>query len=243
MTALAAHEAGLHFNLIFADTLIEDGDLYRFLDDIEGHTGVKITRLKDGRTPWEVFRDRKYIGNTRTAHCSTELKTKPIRAYLDEHAPIDEPLVLGMDWSELDRIHRAAKNWAPRPVISLLNELNISRPHWAGFLERANIKIPRLYGLGFEHNNCGGFCVKAGKKQFAKLRRHFPERYQYHADKMDETMRAIGPTARPFLRDNVGGETTYQTLAEFADDLDQGAELPLFDHAGCGCFTDTEPEL
>ena len=238
VTALAAHEAGLPFRMIFADTLIEDEDLYRFLDEIEAHTGVEITRVVDGRTPWDVFKDKRYIGNTRTAHCSAELKTKPIREWLDANTPQTDPLVLGMDWSEMDRIERAAKNWAPRPVISLLNELQVLRTQWPGFLKRAGIKQPRLYDLGFAHNNCGGFCVKAGKKQFANLRRHFPDRYQQHADLMDEAMNAIGPTARPFLRDNTGGETTYQTLNEFAADLDQGAKLPLFDHEGCGCFTE-----
>ena len=35
---------------IFADTSIEDEDLYRFLDDQERYFDITIERVKDGRT-------------------------------------------------------------------------------------------------------------------------------------------------------------------------------------------------
>lgn len=41
--------------LLFADTLIEDEDTYRFLDAAAENIGLPITRIADGRTPWEVF--------------------------------------------------------------------------------------------------------------------------------------------------------------------------------------------
>ena len=59
VSALVAHEKGLEFNLIFADTLIEDEDLYRFNGDIARVTGKEIIHLKDGRTPWDVFQDKR----------------------------------------------------------------------------------------------------------------------------------------------------------------------------------------
>lgn len=67
--------------LLFADTLIEDEDLYRFLDDAvtdlralgaERDVSVGYHRIADGRTPWEVFRDRRFIGNTRVARHEAE---------------------------------------------------------------------------------------------------------------------------------------------------------------------------
>lgn len=239
VTALAAHKAGLEFTLLFADTLIEDEDLYRFIEDVAKAVDVPITYLRDGRDPWEVFVDRKYIGNTRTAHCSTELKTKPIQNWLAENAAMDEPLVLGMDWSESDRLERASHRWHPRPVISLLNELNVWRPQYDNILAEYDITKPRLYDLGFTHNNCGGFCVKAGKKQFALLRDVFPDRYKYHAAKMDDAMKAIGETARPFLRHRRNNETAYLTLNEYDNVLNTEADIQdEFDLSGCGCFTD-----
>ena len=86
ISALIAFEKGVDFNLIFADTLIEDEDLYRFNSDIARAVGKEIITLTDGRTPWDVFVDKRWIGNSRTAHCSTELKTKPVKAWLDANS-------------------------------------------------------------------------------------------------------------------------------------------------------------
>ena len=239
VSALVAHDKGLDFNLIFADTLIEDEDLYRFNDDIARATGKTIIHLKEGRTPWEVFVDSRWIGNTRTAHCSTELKTKPVMAWLAENADAMDPLVLGMDWSEMDRIERAQKNRAPRPVVSLLNQFSIERPEYDLILNRYGIRKPRLYGMGFSHNNCGGFCCKAGLVQFERLYRLMPKRFAFHAKEMDKAMALIGPTAKAFLRQSEFGLQEYLTLSEFREQLERGTmELPMFDAEGCGCFSE-----
>ncbi|MEK5358187.1 hypothetical protein [Paenibacillus sp. FSL L8-0709] len=42
-------------------------------------------------------------------------------------------------------------------------------------LKKHNILQPRLYDLGFTHNNCAGRCVKAGQKHFRTLRETRPE--------------------------------------------------------------------
>lgn len=240
ITWLVAHERGLDYVPVFADTLIEDEDLYRFLSDLERATGRELVRLTDGRTPWDVYRDKRWIGNTRTAHCSTELKTKQVEGWIDENCDPDDALVLGMDWSEQDRIDRAVKVWAPRPVVSLLNEFKVSRPEFDLILNRYRIKKPRLYAMGYEHNNCGGFCCKAGLVQFERLYRTMPERYRWHEEQMEAVM-ADNPNARPFLRQVRDGVTHYITLREFREQLELGtAELPMFDAEGCGCFTDDE---
>jgi 3'-phosphoadenosine 5'-phosphosulfate sulfotransferase (PAPS reductase)/FAD synthetase len=48
-----------HLWLVFADTRIEDPDNYRFLEDVAKNVGGKLIKLKDGRTPWDVFRQKK----------------------------------------------------------------------------------------------------------------------------------------------------------------------------------------
>lgn len=240
VSALVAHERGIPFTLLFADTLIEDDDLYRFVDDVSDRVGVPVTYLRDGRTPWQVFRDVRYHGNSRTAHCSQVLKTDQVRAWLDDNAEPDEPLVLGMDMSEQDRIDRAAARWAPRPVISLLSEFSVWRPMWDELLAKYDLRRPRLYDLGFAHNNCGGFCVRAGLGSHRRLLRHFPERYQHHERKQAELMREI-PTARPHLKQTEDGETRYLTLADLRAQIEAEPEQgDLFDDGatGCGCFID-----
>lgn len=239
ISALIAHEKGLDFNLIFADTTIEDEDLYRFNDDIARVVGKSVITLKDGRDPWDVFIDKRWIGNTRTAHCSTELKTNQVKRWLDENADPKDPLVLGMDMSEIDRIERAKKNWGERPVVSLLNEFRVWRPEYDLILNRYGIKKPRLYDQGYEHNNCGGFCCKAGLVQFERLLKNNPTRYKFHEDKMERSMAKIGPTAKPFLRSTTNGNLEYLTLRQFRERIESGTqELPMFSESGCGCFSD-----
>lgn len=238
ISALVAFERGLNFNLIFADTKIEGAELHRFKNQVAAACQKEIITVTDGRTPWDVYIDKRYIGNTRTAHCSTELKTKPVKAWLDENADPSDPLVLGMDWSEMDRIERAQKNW-DRPVISLLNQFNISRAEYDFILAKYRIRKSSAYKQGFGHDNCGGFCCKAGLVQFERLLRTNPEAYRYHESEMERAMDSIGPTARPFLRTTVDGELKYLTLKEFRHRIEAGtAELPMFDEQGCGCFTD-----
>jgi hypothetical protein len=239
VSALVTAKNGLDFNLIFADTLIEDEDLYRFLRDVAAACQKEIIWLTDGRTPWDVYIDKRWIGNSRTAHCSTELKTKQVKAWLDENSDPLDPLVLGMDWSEMDRIERAQKNWGDRPVVSLLNKFGITRHQHDAIIAEYGIKKPRIYGLGYEHNNCGGFCCKAGLKQFERLYRTDRARFIYHEGEMNRAMEAIGPTAKPFLREVINGELKYLTLTQFREAFDAGLlAAPEFDMSGCGCFTD-----
>jgi len=240
ISALVAHEQGIEFTLLFADTLIEDDDLYRFIEDVSDRVGVPITYLRDGRTPWEVFRDVRYHGNSRTAHCSQILKTQQVESWLDDNAAPDDPLVLGMDMSELDRIERAQARWAPRPVVSLLNEYSVWRSSYPEWLRRYDLRKPRLYDLGFPHNNCGGFCVRAGLGQHRKLLATFPDRYAHH-EAQQAALIAEVPTARPHLKQTVDGETRYLTMRDLREQVEaEPTQATLFDEgpAGCGCFID-----
>ncbi len=74
-----------HITLLFCDTLIEEEDLYRFVDHGAKALGLELVKIADGRTPWEVFKDKKYQGNTRTAHCSQRLKTDVVRKWMSEN--------------------------------------------------------------------------------------------------------------------------------------------------------------
>lgn len=237
ISVLLAHMNGLEYQAVFADTLIEDDDLYRFMSDIERVTGKEIIKLRDGRDPWQVFVDKRYIGNTRTAHCSQILKTEQVAKYLQKHAEPNDVLVLGMDYSEIDRIERAQENWKPREVCSLINDFKCWRPLWDNYFALYGLKKPKLYEYGFPHNNCGGFCVRAGLAQFATLLNNFPERYMFHENKQIEAMNKIGPTAKPFLRWTFKKVTYYLTLREFrilylAGDI----KVDPYDFGGCGCF-------
>ena len=97
--------------LLFADTQIEDEDLYRFLDDavdnIRKDANVDYVKIADGRDPWTVFEDVKYIGNSRIDPCSRILKRELMDTWRDEHCdPATTTLYYGIDWTEVHRLER-----------------------------------------------------------------------------------------------------------------------------------------
>jgi hypothetical protein len=50
-----------HLVLLVADTRVEDPDLWRFVHDSTVHIGVQPTIVADGRTPFQVFHDQRFI--------------------------------------------------------------------------------------------------------------------------------------------------------------------------------------
>jgi len=222
--------------------LIEDPDLYRFLYETVEALGAEFVHLKDGRDPWQVFSDRKYMGNTRLAHCTLHLKGDVFKDWLLKSYPSDKcVLYLGFGIGERHRLATAQKNWEPYTVKApLLEPPYTSRAEILNILEQLDIEIPRLYKLGFSHNNCGGFCVKAGTNQFKLLLDKLPDVYKYHEDKQEELKKSLA-TFKPFLRINVDKKTYYLTLKEFRELVESGKPFKPTSDSGCGCFTDTIP--
>jgi len=258
--ALLAHEAGEPFIMWFADTTIEDDDLYRFLYDIERLNIGPLIRLKDGRDPWDVFVDEEYIGNSRTAPCSRILKTELIQRQLDLLTAPGDPVVIGFSHDEDERQERAVTRWAPRPVRSLIAEQKLS----GGAVERLvcekyGIRKPRLYDMGFIHNNCGGMCPRGGQGQFAMLLDKRPALYMKHEQRNEWARRSIAQkvqkrmnagiykgkhkhaidAAGGFIRVTRDKTTEYLHMKEFRERVQSGELIPArYEMGGCGCFTD-----
>jgi 3'-phosphoadenosine 5'-phosphosulfate sulfotransferase (PAPS reductase)/FAD synthetase len=225
---------------VFADTRIEDADLYRFLDDIERHLEIPIVRLADGRTVFDVWYSARAITlrghGAGIAPCSKKLKREPIERWLET---ISEPytLIFGMDWSEQDRMERMRAYYAPVPVwFPLAEPPYMDKCHIADVLERDGIKVPDLYTEGFEHNNCGGGCVKAGQAHWAHLWRTRPETYaRWEAE--EEKFRAYLNKDISILNDRRGGDRRRPlTLRAFRERLEAGGEYDATEWGGCGCF-------
>ena len=227
-------------HLVFADTLIEDEDLYRFLDDCEAELGQPIERIADGRTPWEVFRDRKFLGNTRVDLCSRILKRELLQNWVvDNFDPEDTVVHVGIDWTEQHRLPAIAAGWAKVGVAvdaPLCWEKPIGKHEAAELADSLGIVKPRLYELGFEHNNCGGFCVKAGHSQFRRLLETMPERYAEHEAEEEATRVFLGKDVA-ILRDRTGGTTKPLTMKAFREREEQKSGQRTFgDWGGCACF-------
>jgi hypothetical protein len=241
--ATARHVIGQHgtqnVTLLFADTLIEDEDLYDFNEAASAQLGVPITRVADGRDPWQVFEDKRWLGNTRIAQCSHALKQEPCRDWLNANAGsfADTTLYVGIDWTETERLPAIVRGWAPWTV-----DAPLTRPPYRDKAQlraearAAGLIDPRLYRLGFAHNNCGGACVKGGQAQWVRLLEVFPDRYA-RAERAEERMRALLGKDVSILRDRQGGTTRPLTLAALRRRIEERPDqLDLFDEGGCGCF-------
>jgi len=232
--------------LLFSDTKIEDEDLYRFLHQTADMLKAPLVILADGRTPWEVFKDVRFMGNSRVDPCSRILKREITRKWLeDAYGPEEVTVHLGMDWTEMHRMDRARPHWEPYTIDApLLWKPMIGKPQLISDLAELNIELPKLYKLGFQHNNCGGFCIKAGHANFKHLLETMPERYAEH-EREEESLREYLDSDVAVLRDRTGGESKPLTLRNFRLRLeDKNAQQPMlfdeFDWGGCGCFTDGE---
>lgn len=245
--------------LLFTDTLIEDPDLYRFLEEAALNVGAPLVKIAEGRTPWEVFRDEKVIGNTRMDPCSKILKRQMGLRWLQEHCdPATTVLIFGIHWEEEHRLATTdRKTGEPRGVGPRYNALgwpHVDAPMcWAPWMSSAAIKAwaraeglttPRLYELGFAHNNCGGFCIKAGSGHFSRLLAVLPDVFAHH-EAQEDAFNAARPGRRrqtvlaPEVKQPDGKRKRVpMSLREFRLAAQRGAEFDLFDGDGCGCFLD-----
>ncbi len=224
--------------LLFADTMMEDEDLYRFLDEAAANIGLPITKIADGRNPWEVMRDNKFIGNSRIDPCSNILKRKLLNKWRNEHCdPATTTIHFGLSWDEQHRLVRVQKRAAPWICSAPMCEAPyMTKPQMLEWLNNEGIETPRLYKLGFPHNNCGGFCIKAGQAQFALLLKTMPERYAYHEAKEEEMRLLVGDHS--IMKSKIGGVTKPLTLRQLRERIESNQSFDLFDWGGCGCAVD-----
>lgn len=229
--------------LLFADTKIEDPDTYRFLREGAANVGGELLEIAEGRTPWEVFRDRRFLGNHRVDPCSEILKRKLCDRWLDENCdPTDTTVHVGIDWSEVHRYERlrdrrARSGWLYEAPLCDPPYLTKDEVHaWA---EREGLRKQRLYVLGLAHANCGGGCVKAGIGHWAHVLRVLPEVFEEWERNEEDLRTELGDVS--MLTDRRGGDRKPLTLRMLRERIEAGGTpIDMFDIGGCGCFTDTE---
>lgn len=222
--------------LLFADTLIEDEDLYRFIEEAAADVGGEFVRVAEGRDPWQVFHDERYLGNSFLDPCSKILKRKFLRRWLEKNRDPKETVVyLGIDWTEEHRLNAAQPRWSPwKCAAPMCDEPFQTKADLLAELRAKGIRPPRLYELGFPHNNCGGFCIKAGQAHFKLLLTVMPDRYDMHERKEQELGDYLGKKVT-ILRDRRGGRTRPMSLKEFRERIECGEATDQLEWGGCGC--------
>ncbi len=204
--------------LYFNDTKWEHPDLYRFLREISEHWGLPITEDSDGRTPEQLFHDEHALANNMMPFCSRILKARRLQNYFCD----GDNLIFGIGPEEK---HRATRLVAAYQKFAVernkwstiefpLIENNISREVVEKWINETGIEKPQLYKLGFEHNNCGGGCVRAGKKHWARLLAFLPEVYAERERCEQDFIKAFGKDVH-FLKDET--LTSYRERIEAKD--------------------------
>lgn len=196
--------------------------------------------IAEGRDPWEVFHDARWIGNSRVAQCSAELKQRMAREWVEERYSHDEALIyVGIDWTEIHRMKAIERGWSPYEIKAPMTEA----PYWDKHemlkaLKDDGIQRPRLYSMGFAHNNCGGFCVRAGQGHFINLLQNKRDLYLYHEQKELEMQEYLGRTDVSILTRDIKGEDHKLTLRQLREEWESGLgnQIDLNDIGGCGCF-------
>lgn len=220
----------------------EDEDAYRFIREAAANVGGRLVWLTEGRDIWQVFRDDRFLGNTRLANCSKFLKQIPCRKWLDANCdPADTTVYVGIDWSEAHRLPAVTKGYTPYRVEAPMTEPPLlDKSAMQVECLRAGIALPRLYKAGFPHNNCGGGCVRAGQAQFELLLRENRPRY-LEWERQEQGLRDHLDKDVAILRDRRGGDVKPMTLRAFREGIEQqGMLFDRFDFGGCGCFVADE---
>lgn len=216
--------------LLFSDTGIEDADLYRFLNEASEHLGMRLVTVQAGESFEEMIAREKALPNNMMPFCSRVMKTEPAERWLMEHPEVTT-LVYGLEWTETHRVARIAKRWPGYTcVFPAMERPMLFKAQMLDEIRSDGIEPPRLYSLGFAHNNCGGGCVRNGHAAWRHLAAELPERFAWWV----ELERKHGKGKHTFAKDRRNGESKPITLT----DLVACDGLDLYDFGGCGCFLD-----
>jgi 3'-phosphoadenosine 5'-phosphosulfate sulfotransferase (PAPS reductase)/FAD synthetase len=223
-----------HTVLLFSDTQIEDEDLYRFLREGAEYLGAELVWLKT-KTMEELILKERAMPSDRMPFCSRKLKVEPAQKWCKENAP-NAVKVFGITWAEQFRTKKIEEHWG-NCWFPMTEPATMFSESVDDLLNTIGIKKPRLYDLGFTHNNCGGTCVRAGAKEWRHSYRVFPDRVQRWAD-IEEKVSEMHNKPCSILKDRRTNEPLPLTL--FMDRLDKQPDLFSDDlgASGCGCFTD-----
>jgi hypothetical protein len=226
--------------LLFADTLVEEADLYRFRDEAAGKIGGELVVVADGRTPFKVFEDRKWLGNSRLAHCSQLLKQEPCRTWIaGECDPDDSTLYVGIDWSEeARRLPRIRDGWAPYRVEAPLCEPPLLlKEQMLSVVTDLGLEPPLSYAQGFPHANCmAQGCVKGGTAYWRHLLRVRPDVFRATEAQEQEIRGQLGDVT--ILTVTRGGERQNLPLVNLREQEEAAPSLLNDEWGGCGCFTE-----
>ena len=156
-------------DIVYCDTLeSEHPDNARFISDCEGWFGKDIIRIRSDRyrNIDEVFEKTRYMSGIKGARCTSELKKMPREAY----STINDTHIFGFTFEEKKRFESFEYNNPTLYSEAILISQGYNKKACLSSVLEAGIALPKMYDLGFDHNNCLG-CVKASSPKYWDLTR------------------------------------------------------------------------
>lgn len=229
---------------LFADTMSEDEDTYRWGRIGASKIGGHLVEIADGRNIWQVFRDSRMIGNTRADPCSRILNREICDQWIKERFKPDEcVLYYGIGLFEKERADAIRAR-----VLPYRAEFPLLAPPYPGPAQvreavlAAGLWVQDLYREGFPHANCGGACVKGGQGQWLRLLEKRPDAFRHNEEQEEAVRRFLGKDVA-ILRDRRGGTTKPLTLQQLRLRSEAGEKCEEPGPAGaCGCFADADDD-
>lgn len=166
----------------------EHEDNSRFICDCEKwfEKDINVVTPDIYKSHWEVIENERTTNTPWGAACTSLLKKK-VRYKLEDEIKSWDGQVFGFDVTERKRAKRFAEQYPKSKAIFPLLDNMLSKEDCLALLERNDIKLPRMYELGFLNNNCIG-CVKGGKGYWSRIRHYFPSAF----NRMAKLERDIG---------------------------------------------------
>jgi hypothetical protein len=231
-SAVATKLALLRFpDLVIANNTVkeEHPDNARFLADCTRWWGRPVEDVSDtvyGASAYEVIRRRKFIKGPNGAQCTVKLKKEVREAW---QRPSDLH-VFGYDVDEQHRIDNLIDGNPELHTWFPLIEMQLAKTDCKAMIERAGIRLPVMYEMGYLNNNCIG-CVKGGAGYWNKIRVDFPERFEEMAKIEDQlgyyvnritidgkvrpvSLRQLPPDAGDPVKDSPGACSIFCHFAE-----------------------------
>jgi len=181
----AVRKYGAQVEVVKCDTTVsEHPDNLRFRRNVEHWIGQRVTLLRsaDYVDVDDVFERTRYMAGNAGARCTTELK-KLVRQRYERP---DDAHVFGYTADEPARVAAFAGNNPSLNCDWVLVERGVTKADCYQILRDADIELPEMYALGFEHNNCLG-CVKASSPAYwNRTRRLFPDVFERRAKQSRE---------------------------------------------------------
>lgn len=170
--------------IIFIDTFNEDRDTYRFKDDCEAWYGLPIktiTAIGEQFTSIEAVWFKYLTLNTATgAICSSTLK-RDVRLKWEKENTFKHQ-AFGFDLKEANRAKSMTSNHPQAKAIYPLLLMGLFKKDCVAIIEAAGIKIPDMYYMGYENNNCGKTgCIQGGIGYWQLIKIKEPKKFNYMA--------------------------------------------------------------